>query len=471
MTTAASTNAATGIITRKKPVGVARSRRGAKLVHRTRLYLVLFALMLPTLLGMLLFTYYPQWGAVKYSLYNWDGDKISEFIGFKNFVDAFTRDALFWSSFQLVGILLVANLFKMWPSIFAAVALHRIRSDRWQYIYRVLFVIPMIIPALVGLLVWKTFYDSTTGVLNKFLNGTGLMGVLNWLDTAMPKVAATLSPVREAVIDPLGGVWGLAIIGALILFTQKTIRSAMRAWVGWMFLSFAAAWAYWDVLSGSLQQVLGNPVLVVVGVVVVAFLIMCAVAIALAALRQRVNTGWHTWAGALALTAASFFLLATMIWTTPTQAFLTGAPAWLGHSKLIIPAIIFWGFPWVGTVGVLIYLAGLQNISQDVYEAAEIDGLGSIGKLWSLELPLILTQVRINLIFMTIGTLGDYYLIFLLLGPDGGPGNVGMVPGLYMYKSAFVEGRFGYACALGMVLFVLILAITIVYQKYVKVDK
>jgi raffinose/stachyose/melibiose transport system permease protein len=46
-----------------------------------------------------------------------------------------------------------------------------------------------------------------------------------------------------------------------------------------------------------------------------------------------------------------------------------------------------------------------------------------------------------------------------------------MVPGLYMYKSAFFDSRYGYACALGMVLFVVILLLTIVYQKYVKVDK
>ena len=56
-------------------------------------------------------------------------------------------------------------------------------------------------------------------------------------------------------------------------------------------------------------------------------------------------------------------------------------------------------------------------------------------------------------------------------GPDGGPGGKGMVPGLYMFSAAFSEARFGYACALGMVLFVIILLLTIVYQKYVKVEK
>ncbi len=177
------------------------------------------------------------------------------------------------------------------------------------------------------------------------------------------------------------------------------------------------------------------------------------------------------WIGGCILVSGSFLVLTTSIWSQPTGAVVTGQPAWLGHTRLVIPALLFWGFPWVGTVGVLIYLAGLQNISSDVYEAAELDGVGSVGKLFRIELPLIMTQVRINLIFMTIGTLNDYGMFLLLLGPDGGPGNKGMSPGLYMYRTAFIDGQFGYACALGMVLFVLILAITIMYQKYVKVEK
>ena len=122
-------------------------------------------------------------------------------------------------------------------------------------------------------------------------------------------------------------------------------------------------------------------------------------------------------------------------------------------------------------MGVLIYLSGLQQISQDVYDAALIDGVGPIGKLFHIELPLIMTQVRINLIFMTIHTLTAYEFFLLLLGSSGGPGNKGMVPGLYMFKKAFEDGRFGYACALGMVLFVMILLLTIVYNKYVTVEK
>jgi ABC-type sugar transport system permease subunit len=177
------------------------------------------------------------------------------------------------------------------------------------------------------------------------------------------------------------------------------------------------------------------------------------------------------WIGLASIIIGCLFIAFGKIWVTSTGQFEFGSPAWLGNKDLVLPAIIFWGFPWVGTVGVLIYLSGLQQISTDVYEAAELDGVGPIRRVFSIELPLIMTQVRINLIFMTIGTLTAYEFFLILLGPAGGPGNKGMVPGLYMYQQAFMSGRFGYACALGMVLFMLVLLLTVIYQRYVKVEK
>ena len=59
-----------------------------------------------------------------------------------------------------------------------AVFIHRLKDDRWQYVYRVLFVLPMIVPAMVGLLVWKSFYDPTQGILNRVLIGSGFIDAL-----------------------------------------------------------------------------------------------------------------------------------------------------------------------------------------------------------------------------------------------------------------------------------------------------
>lgn len=439
-----------------------------------RFYLILYLLIAPTVVGMLLFNYYPKFEAIGMSLYDWDGQQTRDFVGLKNFTDLFTgKDPLFFPTFQLVGILLVANLTKMWPSIFTAIALHRLKNEKWQYFYRVMFVVPMVIPGLVWLLIWKNFFDPNVGILNNFLNATGLMKVLNYLDGLMPVIATGLQPVVTNAINPLfGGLWSMLLFGTIVASMTFGSRGLIKAWVWWSLLLLIGIFVFWggryDWLSTVSQGSRGaTATLCVAG----PFLLAIAAGLTLETLAGANGLNAMKWTGFALMGVATLVILLTMVWSAPTYQFVGGTPGWLSNAKLVIPSLILWGFPWIGTVGVLLYLAGLQSISVDVYEAADLDGVSSIGKMFRIELPLILAQVRINLIFMTIGTLTDYGLILLLLGVDGGPSNVGMVPGLYMYKTAFLEGRFGYACALGMVMFVLILLITVIYQKYVKVDK
>ena len=434
-------------------------------------------LLLPAVLSLLLLTYYPNFETIHYSLFNWDGGTVEEWRGIGNFKEILTADPLFWSSFGLIGILLVANLLKMWPSIFTAIVLHRLKSDRWSYIYRVLFVIPMVIPGLVGLLLWKSFFDANVGIFNIVLNATGLMSVLAWLDGAMP-VASTFVATQllgtgeqawwqwlvtapfKLVTVGFGGPWGVLLAGLVLLFITRGWTKARKFWLLTPLLVGGAivCWGHGDLLTT-----------VVRGAGVLAGLTLLVSSVTaqdehLAPKRLRL-IGWLT------VVVALLLVLFTLVWPKPTGAFQFAHPAWLGNSKLVIPAVILWGFPWIGTIGVLIYLAGLQNISKEVYEAAELDGIGFWGKIFRLEIPLIMSQVRINLIFMTIGTLTDYGFFLILLGPSGGPGNAGMVPGLYLYQQAFVESRMGYACALGMALFVVILYLTVVYQRHVTVEK
>ncbi len=452
------------------PALTTAQRMRSKLIQRSRLWSMLYLLLMPTLVGTLLFTYYPNIEVIKYAFYRWDGAQIEEFRGLQNFIQAFTADPLFWSSFSLVGILLVANLVKMIPSMFVAIAMHRLRSQRWQFIYRVLFVIPMVIPGLVFLLIWKAFFSE--GMFNELLTMTGGMSVLRWLDsptTGLPALASVFStsayawnsasPLLSTLLLPFnalhtvfGNNWNLCLFGLSLLVASGGLPVVKRRWFLWVGVLLVGFF-----LGGPLRLPL--PLL----------------AIGIAEWLRRKDDleapsriAWLGW-GTLLLGAG--LIIFTQTWTTHIGTFETGQPPWLGHSKLVIPALIIWGFPWVGTIGVLLYLAGLSNISQEVYEAAELDGVSSLGKIFRIELPLIMSQVRINLIFMTIGTLTDYAFMLILLGASGGPDNRGMVPGLYMYQKAFIQGEFGYACTLGMILFVFVLGLTIIYQKYVKVDK
>lgn len=505
-------------------------QRMARFWHKAKQVQMLYLLVLPTTLIIAVLGYYPKIDVIFKSMYRWNPPDVEEFVGLQNFVDIFA-DNLFWQSFQLVFILLIANLFKMWPGIFAAVALHRITNEKLRYRFQVCFVIPMVIPGMVWLLIWKSFYDPTYGVLNRFMNATGLMRFFHFLDGSpgdvesyglMPRIARFLGHVHpetgeatgiiHSFVEPVfGGTWGLVLLGAFFLTLAMhgpALQTRVKA--GILIVAAAALPVILILIQRLLQSVVGGPTILGAGLVAFTvlmfvlaktlgpkwvlwmfyifgglivfrenYLYLFLLPLAAILISEGIRFGMERFAsegmiktiGAVVLVFGFLLIAFGQTWTEPTGQFEFGAPAWLGNQDLVIPALLFWGFPWVGTMGVLIYLAGLQQIPQDVYEAAEIDGIGPLGMLFKIELPLILTQVRINLIFMTIGTLVSYEMFLILLGPSGGPGNRGMVPGLYMFSKAFMDGQFGYASALGMVLFFLILGLTIIYQKYVKVDK
>lgn len=139
---------------------------------------------------------------------------------------------------------------------------------------------------------------------------------------------------------------------------------------------------------------------------------------------------------------------------------------WLGDPNVILFSIIFMGFPWVGGTSVLIYLSGLMDISTEVIESAKLDGAGRLRRFFSIDLPMIMGQVRYFLITGIIGALQDYSVQMVLT--KGGPGFSTMVPGYYLFTQAFNAGRMGYASAIGMILFVVILGLTLLSMKFVK---
>jgi len=469
-------------------------RPKSSVLYRTRLLAILYALVLPTMMGVLFFTYVPNIEVVKFAFYRWDGADIQEFRGLENFKQAFTADPLFWHSFKLVGILLIANLFKMWPSILVAIALHRLASQRWQYAYRVAFVVPMVIPGLVWLLIWKTFF--TSGMLNSLLLNTGGMQALDHLDSdthGLPAISSVIHsagyawdstrPLLSTLLLPLhaikllfGGPWGCIVFGITLFIAKGGTSTIVQRWFFWA-LACVLGTAMWGTAS-ALSCIGNGQAFDPLDLLRTPILLGAAVLIGTLLARDRIDGPvWLSRSAFVCIAIGAILVLMGEVWTERLGQFhplpdgRDPNPGWLGNSNLVIPSLILWGFPWVGTIGVLIYLAGLQSISTEVYEAADLDGVGFWGKIFKIEIPLIMSQVRINLIFMTIGTLTDYAFYLLLLGRDGGPGGAGMVPGLYMYNKAFIQSEFGYACTLGMCMFVIVLGLTIFYQKYVKVEK
>ncbi len=140
------------------------------------------------------------------------------------------------------------------------------------------------------------------------------------------------------------------------------------------------------------------------------------------------------------------------------------APGWLASRVWAKPAIILvmlWGSG--GTM--IIYLAGLQDIPEALYEAADIDGAGRWGKLWNVTLPLMTPTIFFTLIMGIINTFQVFSIIFVLTDGMGGPINSTLVYLVYIYRKAFVSFKMGYTAAMAWVLFVVILILTILQFK------
>lgn len=120
---------------------------------------------------------------------------------------------------------------------------------------------------------------------------------------------------------------------------------------------------------------------------------------------------------------------------------------------------------WIG-VGyyMILFLAGLQAIPLEVYEAATVDGAGAWDRFRSITLPLLRPTLLFVVVVSTLASLQMFDLPFVLTG-EGGPVNATNTVVLYMYQTAFSFTRFGRATAMAVMLFVVIFVVTLIQLK------
>jgi len=140
--------------------------------------------------------------------------------------------------------------------------------------------------------------------------------------------------------------------------------------------------------------------------------------------------------------------------------------SWLGDSHTAIWSIVFMGFPWVGAFALLIFYGGLISIPSEIIDASELDGASTLRRIFNVDLPLLMGQFRLLLILTFIAMVQEFAAVFLTTG--GGPGSATYVPSLELYYQAVRFNNFGNASAIGAVLFIVILAGTILNLRYVK---
>lgn len=142
---------------------------------------------------------------------------------------------------------------------------------------------------------------------------------------------------------------------------------------------------------------------------------------------------------------------------------------WLADARYLMLSIIIFTI-WVDVgYNTILFSAGLDGIPRDMYHAAEIDGAGR----WKLFTKITLPLLGRTTAFVTLMTLISHFQMFAqfnILAMRDGPQNSGLVLTGYIYKQAFVYKQMGYAAAISMVLFLIILMVSLVQQKFGKVD-
>lgn len=142
------------------------------------------------------------------------------------------------------------------------------------------------------------------------------------------------------------------------------------------------------------------------------------------------------------------------------------ATGWLSNPRTALLACVMVGFPFAGGIDILVYYAGLSGIPQSVNEAARLEGCVGLRKFLYIDIPMVMSQIKLILVLSVIAGVQTYEGLFILT--RGGPGFTTTVPALWMYYNAFSFQRMGYACAIGVSLFVVVMALTVLNMRYVR---
>jgi multiple sugar transport system permease protein len=172
-------------------------------------------------------------------------------------------------------------------------------------------------------------------------------------------------------------------------------------------------------------------------------------------------------ASSAAITAIAIYilnadgLLNALIRATRLDAVTDGHRAWFGDSSTALQSIMGLNIWTTSGTMMLFYLASLQAIPTDVYEAAAIDGAGRWRTFWKITFPLLKPGHFFVAVVSVIGCLKVFDQAFIVSGGSGGPAYSTLTAVLYLYRAAFASFDLDYAAAIGVVLFVIIFLFTL----------
>ncbi len=138
---------------------------------------------------------------------------------------------------------------------------------------------------------------------------------------------------------------------------------------------------------------------------------------------------------------------------------------WLNNITFALPSIIILNIWSTGAAFMIYFLAALQDIPQEIIEAAEVDGANRFEAFWNVTLPMLRPAV---FLVVALGTIGAFQVFdqakFMT---NGGPDNATLVPLLEIYNAGFQDGHFGLASAMAVILFIIIFIVTLIQRRLI----
>lgn len=143
-------------------------------------------------------------------------------------------------------------------------------------------------------------------------------------------------------------------------------------------------------------------------------------------------------------------------------------PHWLQDPAFALPAIMILNIWTTAATFMLFFLAALQDVPKELYEAAEVDGANRYHLFWNITVPLLRPAI---FFVVAVGTIGAFQMFdqakFMT---EGGPLNATLTPLLEIYNTAFKFNHFGLAAAMSMILFIIIFIVTIIQRRFIDVS-
>ncbi len=380
-----------------------------------------YAFISPWLIALAVFIGYPFLAAFYFSFCNYPPLKEPVFIGLENYVELL-GDGRFHTS---MGVTLIFASVAIPIGVVLAMTLAMLLNSRvrGQSFYRVIYYIPHLVPTVVVAILWQWIFNPEFGLLNIVLAqiwraADAWTGLFFDLAAARAHEWFGLWPALLLLLPPLSLIATGSRLAPKAIVENAAVRRAVLTLVI-VALVVAAAPA----LDASLTYFAAKD---------------------MARLR---SPSWLTDGNPMPM---------FMRWQRKGRDDVDFAPS------MALWAIIIMSLWAVGQMAV-IYLAKLQDVPVELYEAADIDGAGWWSKTFHVTIPMISPVILFNIVMAIIGTFQVFAVPYIMT--EGGPENETRLAAMFIYETAFQYQRVGYASAVAWVLFLLIVALTVLAFK------